>query len=82
MRDIEIKGHKYSEDESYPMWQVIKRIENMNDAISITLVMAKTHEEAMKISNETEPLGEVIYITSIFNLFQRLEFLHNNESRR
>jgi len=75
LRTITIKDKTFSEDESFPLWLVIKRIPEMDDAISITFVMALSHKEALKEANETKPEGDIVYISSLWNMFERLDFM-------
>lgn len=79
LRTITIKDKTFTEDESFPLWLVMKRIPQMDDAISITFIMAPSHKDAMAKAKETEPEGDIAYITSIWNLFERLEFMVDQE---
>lgn len=65
----------FIEDEGYPLWLVMKRIPEMDDAISVVFVMAGSHKEAMKSAGETEPEGVIVYVTSMWNMFERFAFM-------
>ena len=79
LRTITIKDKKFTEDEGYPLWLVMKRIPEMDDAISVIFVMAGSHKEAVRKAEETWPKGEIMYVTSMWNLFERLEFMCERE---
>lgn len=75
MRQIKIQDKEFKEDEAYPLWLIIKRIPTMDDAIAITFIMANNHKEAVKKAEEISPDGEVAYVSSLWNMFERLEFM-------
>ena len=75
MREISIKDKVFQEDEAYPLWLIIKRIEEIDDAISISFIMAKSHKDALIEAKKTPPEGEIAYISSLWNLLERLEFM-------
>lgn len=79
MREIKVRDKVFTEDESYPLWLVMKRIPEMDDAISITFIMATSHREAVKEAENTPPDGEIAYVSSLWNMFERLDFMVNKD---
>lgn len=82
MRKIIIpNGITYEENQNFPLWLAIKEIPSTTQGlISVLLINAMTHKEAVQKAEEIGLQGEIFYISSIWNLFERLEDMIENET--
>lgn len=82
MRKIVIpNGVSYEENQNYPLWIVLKEIPSSKESLlSVLFIFAQTHKEAIEQAEKMGQEGEIFYINSMWNMFERLEDMVENET--
>lgn len=82
MRKIIIpNGITFEENQNYPLWLILKEIPSTSRGLlSVMFINAMTHKQAIEKAEKMGEQGEIFYVSSMWNLFERLEDMIGNET--
>jgi len=82
MRKIIIpNGITFEENQNFPLWLILKELPSTSEIlISVMFINATTHAQAIEKAKTMGAEGEIFYVSSMWNLFERLEDMIGNET--